>query len=35
MTKKMEKILKHYFGYDTFRPLQREIVEWLIQRKDA
>ena len=35
MTKKMEKILKHYFGYDTFRPLQREIVEWLMQGKDA
>lgn len=31
----MEKILKHYFGYDSFRPLQREIVEWLMQGKDA
>lgn len=31
----MEDTLKHYFGYDTFRPGQREIVEAVLKRKDT
>jgi len=30
-----QHILKSYFGYDTFRPLQAEIINHLLQRKDA
>ncbi len=30
-----EKILKKYFGYDHFRPLQREIIEAVEQGKDT
>lgn len=29
------QILKSYFGYDSFRPLQQEIVRHVLQRKDA
>ena len=29
------EILSHYFGYKTFRPLQREIIERTIKRKDS
>lgn len=29
------EILSHYFGYKTFRPLQREIIERTIRRKDS
>ncbi len=28
-------ILKSYYGYDSFRPLQQEIIHHVLQRKDA
>jgi len=28
-------ILKSYFGYDSFRPLQKEIINHVLLRKDA
>ena len=28
-------ILKSYYGYDSFRPLQQEIINHVLQRKDA
>lgn len=31
----MEELLKKYFGYDTFRPLQKEIIEQIITGKDC
>jgi ATP-dependent DNA helicase RecQ len=31
----MEQLLKKYFGYDRFRPLQKEIVETVLNRKDT
>lgn len=30
----LEEALKHYFGYDTFRPGQREIIEHTISNRD-
>ena len=30
-----EEILKEYWGFDTFRPLQREIIESILSGKDA
>jgi ATP-dependent DNA helicase RecQ len=30
----LEKALKHYFGYDSFRPGQRQIVEQALQNQD-
>ena len=31
----MNKTLKKYFGFDSFRPLQKEVIEQLLQKKDA
>ena len=28
-------ILKHYWGHNTFRPLQKEIIENILQKKDS
>ena len=31
----MQKLLKTHFGYDTFRPLQKEIIDTILSGKDA
>lgn len=31
----IQSILKHYFGYDTFRPMQQEIIEHVMQQRDC
>jgi ATP-dependent DNA helicase RecQ len=31
----MELLLKKYFGYDTFRPMQRDIINNLLAKKDS
>ncbi len=31
----MLDILKKYFGYEEFRPLQKEIIEWVLESKDC
>lgn len=31
----LQTLLQRYFGYNQFRPLQQEIVEHVLQRKDA
>ena len=30
-----KQILKSYYGYDSFRPLQQEVINHVLQRKDA
>jgi ATP-dependent DNA helicase RecQ len=30
-----EEILKQYFGYDNFRPMQRDVIEAVMQKKDS
>ncbi len=31
----LESLLKRHFGYDAFRPLQREIIESLLEKRDV
>jgi len=35
MAEKISSILKKYFGYETFRPLQKEIIEAVLSGNDA
>ena len=30
-----EQILKQYYGYNAFRPLQAEIIDWVLYGQDA
>jgi ATP-dependent DNA helicase RecQ len=32
---KLQKTLKSKFGYDSFRPLQREIIESWLEKRDV
>jgi len=35
MEKSIKKLLKQYFGYDEFRPLQKEIIEHVVAGNDC
>jgi ATP-dependent DNA helicase RecQ len=30
-----EQVLKQYYGYDTFRPLQADVIDWVLYGQDA
>ena len=30
-----EQVLKQYYGYDKFRPLQADIIDWVLYGQDA
>ena len=32
---RLQEILKKYYGYDAFRPNQRELIETILQGKDC
>ena len=34
-TSEAKQILKSYYGYDSFRPLQEEIINHVLLRKDS
>ncbi len=34
-TAQLDELLKRHFGYDAFRPLQRDIIEALLDRRDV
>ncbi len=34
-TADLDELLKHHFGYDTFRPLQREIIDAVLAKRDT
>ena len=31
----IQSILKTHFGYDSFRPMQEEVIQWLLEKKDS
>ena len=33
--KELQQLLKKFFGYSEFRPLQAEIIQHILQKKDA
>lgn len=33
--KELQQLLKKFFGYSEFRPLQAEIIQYILQKKDA
>ena len=35
MPQDIQTTLKTYFGYDNFRPLQRQIIEEVLDKKDV
>lgn len=35
MMRELTLLLKRFFGFDNFRPLQAEVIQWLIEKKDS
>ncbi|MBK7222498.1 MAG: DEAD/DEAH box helicase [Saprospiraceae bacterium] len=35
LTVDIQSILKTYFGYDSFRPMQEEVIQWLLDGNDS
>ena len=31
----IQALLKTHFGYDSFRPMQEEVIQWLLAKKDS